>query len=290
MNSVWNKLLLVIALIMTVAFMGMCKSSSTKQIAKSYHPGTFNSISLQGAYDVELCEGAFSVQAVGNESAIDGINIEVKDKCLELKNKRNVNFNWFGKNKKGSKRVLIKISAPAINKLELIGSGNIKVLSSLHPMGDFAVSLVGSGDVKIYKDLKLSSQSTLKLDITGSGDIEILGKAGARKAALSVCSSGDIKLSDLVVNQLSAKITGSGDIDIAGQGNDANLSVLGSGDIDAYQFQSNTVQVSIMGSGDVKCNVQQSLKSDIMGSGSVYYKGNPKQVNDSGLGKAKKKK
>ena len=102
-------MLLAITIIVAAAFPGISKSSSTKLITKNYHPGIFNSISLQGACDVELYEGAFSVQAIGNESAIDDIRIEVKGKCLELTNKRNINFNWFGKNKKENRRVLIKI-------------------------------------------------------------------------------------------------------------------------------------------------------------------------------------
>lgn len=288
-KSVWAKLLLIIGISMVAVCGCEAKSSNGRQITKNYQEKNFNSISLEGACDVELSEGNFSVQAIGDESTIEDIKVRVRGKCLELTTKSKINFNWFNKSGKEHKKVIIKVSAPDINKLELVGSGDIKVVSSLHPKGNFSVSVVGSGDVKFYKDLILTPQNTLKLEITGSGDIEIKGKSAAGNASISVCSSGDIKLNNLQVNQLSAEVAGSGDLDISGSGNKAKFSVLGSGDIDAYKFPVKLVQASVVGSGDIKCNTQESLTFSTIGSGNVYYKGNPKQVKNNGPGKAKAK-
>lgn len=278
------KMLVITAvLVMSVAFCS-AKSSSGNVITKSYPEKDFNSISLKGACDVELREGNFSVHAVGDESSVKNLTVSKRGSTLELINKgKGLNFIQSSK----STRLVVVVFAPDIKKIEIVGSGDVKVMSPLHPRADFAVSITGSGDVEFLEDFLAGNQSVLKLDINGSGDIKFKNKAVAEKTTVSICGSGDVKFKNLSVNHLSASIAGSGDLFIAGKGNTADFSVLSSGDISAYHFIVQSANASVVGSGNIKCYVEDSLTSSTVGSGDIYYKGNPKHVTKSSSGSGK---
>ena len=44
------------------------------------------------------------------------------------------------------------------------------------------------------------------------------------------------------------------------------------------------LKASIAGSGDVLATVSNKIKATVVGSGSVYYKGNPSQIDSNSLG------
>lgn len=138
------------------------------------------------------------------------------------------------------------------------------------------------GDVKVY----VTVSSLNYISVSGSGNM--IGKGTFKNDELkaSVSGSGDIEF-DVEVEDLTVKISGSGSIELGGSAGEVKVGISGSGRLDAEDMVANTYDVSISGSGKCRINVKEEIESHISGSGSVYYKGDPKRVNNSSSGSGK---
>lgn len=145
--------------------------------------------------------------------------------------------------------ILIIVSAPNIETIAIKGSGDVFGMTTL----DF---------------------NSLKLEIDGSGDVEI-DSLFVNFAEISIEGSGDVMIDYIDALTINAEISGSGDIDLKGFSNDFNVEVDGSGDIDALNLTTETCDIDIMGSGDCEITATDELNIIIRGSGSVFYRGNP---------------
>ncbi|NJN49938.1 MAG: hypothetical protein HC798_00720 [Polaribacter sp.] len=58
----------------------------------------------------------------------------------------------------------------------------------------------------------------------------------------------------------------------------------GSGSIKAYDLSVEEVEASIAGSGNIQITVSTRINAKLVGSGSIYYKGNPKYVESKTVG------
>lgn len=128
------------------------------------------------------------------------------------------------------------------------------------------------------------------LYIAGSGDIEATTPVAAKGLKTSIAGSGNIKITDLTVENLSAAIAGSGDVIINGKGNaqDLDASVAGSGDILVNGIMFNNASINIAGSGNATIGAKENLTARVAGSGDIYYNGNPLvDAKISGSGKVK---
>ena len=88
--------------------------------------------------------------------------------------------------------------------------------------------------------------------------------------------------------QLNASISGSGNIDFAnGAYDNVDYQSSGSGNLGAFGLTAKHAAIAISGSGNASITATESLDVHISGSGTVYYKGNPEEVNSeiSGSGK-----
>lgn len=142
-----------------------------------------------------------------------------------------------------------------------------------------------NSDVKVYITV-----STLNyLSVSGSGNIIGNRTFKSDELKVAVSGSGDIEF-DVDTDDLIVKISGSGSVELAGNSKNVDVGISGSGKLDAEDMEANTYDISISGSGKCRVNVIEEIESHISGSGSVYYKGDPKRVNNnsSGSGKIRK--
>jgi len=118
------------------------------------------------------------------------------------------------------------------------------------------------------------------LGVSGSGKAEIKDAVKTSDMNLSVSGSGKLYTTDLVLSNLDCNISGSGDIIIGGNGNTtrADISISGSGNYSGEQLKIGSADISISGSGNCTCNVTESLKASISGSGNVNYFGNSAKI------------
>lgn len=126
-------------------------------------------------------------------------------------------------------------------------------------------------------DIYITIPEIQKVTLSGSGNIYLDGRINLSVLYLDVEGSGSINANDLYLSEyLNTRIIGSGDIHISGTGVPQMRSlILGSGNINAFEFKSSDNTAIIEGSGSCYLYVTNRLEIDILGSGSVYYIGNP---------------
>ena len=127
-----------------------------------------------------------------------------------------------------------------------------------------------------YQDLEMVS-------LGGSGNITCEGTLKATDLKTSLGGSGNITL-NVDADELSANIGGSGNIKLSGNSNELTCSIAGSGSIKAYELNTNSLNANIAGSGSIRTTVKTKIKAKVVGSGSIYYKGNPTHIDTKSVG------
>jgi hypothetical protein len=131
------------------------------------------------------------------------------------------------------------------------------------------ITLNGSGIVYSYE---LDTEE-LSVNLTGSGSITC-DDVIAQSVYLGLEGSGVISCDQLSEN-LTTQLEGSGEILISGETISSDHKIIGSGNIKANQVITDQCVVYVSGSGVVDTHVIQTLDITIIGSGIVYFSGNP---------------
>lgn len=144
---------------------------------------------------------------------------------------------------------------------------------------------VNNDHAKVY----IKTPSLDKIISSGSANITIKdGVKNNQEIKISVAGSGDIE-GTVDAPKVSASIGGSGNISLKGRTKDFDVKIGGSGDAKCGDLQSENTSVSIAGSGSAHVFASVHLKANIVGSGDVYYRGNPQspEINSIGSGSVK---
>ena len=201
-----------------------------------------------------------------------GINVRVKNSRADLKvNVYGPEVSAFTVKGSGDIRIATDLKADRL-ALGVSGSGDIDAYNL--SAGEVALGVTGSGDIEVRN----VSGKKIAIGVTGSGDIECKAVSGD-VVALGVTGSGDVKVSIVATDELACGVSGSGDIVVAaGTVGSANYGVTGSGDIKASSVIATEANAVASGSGDISCRATKQLSTAAMGSGNIYYYGNPAKV------------
>ncbi len=159
----------------------------------------------------------------------------------------------------------------------------------------YVITEVKNGSLNIKTRKNTNIKTTRKLTVTvpfndinsislgGSGNIISKKTITGNQISFSIGGSGNIK-ANVKVNTVKTSIGGSGNINLQGQTDHLKCSIGGSGNIKAYDLSANELKVSLAGSGNIKVSVKERIKATVVGSGNIYYKGNPKHVDINSIG------
>lgn len=154
---------------------------------------------------------------------------------------------------------------------------------------------VRGNTLKIKYQKNTNIKTTRKLTITvpyenidavslgGSGNITSKGTLKVNDLKASLGGSGNISL-NVDADEVTANIGGSGNIRLEGISKDFTCSIAGSGSIKAYDLETDELSATIAGSGSIRTTVKTKIKAKVVGSGSIYYKGNPKYIDTKSVG------
>jgi len=157
------------------------------------------------------------------------------------------------------------------------------------------ITEVKNNTLKIKYEKNINVRTTKKLTITvtyesldkislgGSGNITNQGIIKNQDLAVSLGGSGNITL-HVDTDEMKSSIGGSGNIKLFGKSNEFTCSIAGSGSIKAYELNTDILNANIAGSGSIKATVKTKIKAKVVGSGNIYYKGNPKDVDSKSVG------
>jgi hypothetical protein len=199
--------------------------------------GDINGVELHSSFDVILTEGSPStVKIEAEENLIQYIDLQVENGILNIRTQDNV---WL----RTKKPVKIYVTAPAFNRIRNTGSGDITSDTRISNDTKLLINGTGSGDIKLDVDAP-------EVDVknTGSGNVKLAGET--QKFSGNVTGSGDIRAMDLMAEEANATVTGSGDIDVYSSVK-VNANITGSGDI-RYKGGAQVVSSSKSGSGDLR--------------------------------------
>lgn len=135
--------------------------------------------------------------------------------------------------------------------------------------------------VEVY----ISTPNVENLRISGSGNIIAKTPIESGSVDYAISGSGNIIIDKLKVENVECHISGSGDISLKGEcKEELEIHISGSGDIEAGNFEAKVADIHISGSGDCKVYASESITARVAGSGDIYYRGKPKDVNCKSVG------
>jgi hypothetical protein len=210
---------------------------SGETIKETRDVGQFSSISLTISADVYLTQGTVQkVEVEGDKNSLQELETVVTNEVLKIQKKKPVGGNI--------EKVVIYITIPEIEGLNVSGSGDIKAQSGIKTDElDMAVS--GSGSIDI-KDLTVREVSAT---ITGSGNIDIV--------------SGQAQ------SELDVVITGSGSFSAEGfSADEADITITGSGSATVWAVKE--LETNITGSGNVNYKGNPQVNANATGSGRTH--------------------
>ena len=129
------------------------------------------------------------------------------------------------------------------------------------------------------------------LSSAGSGKITVGKFPQLTKLHIENIGSGDVTSSTPchIKGELKLHNRGSGSIQFKGSATSVEVYTRGSGNIHLDQLTVQYAKVSTYGAGHVQVHVRQSLEANVLGSGTIKYKGNPEVVhNITGSGSVSK--
>jgi hypothetical protein len=182
-------------------------------------------------------------------------------------------FNWSS----DDSNVKVYVSVKNLEGVAASGSGDI-VGEGKFNTNDLTLKVSGSGSLKM--DVESSGQ--VDANVSGSGELTVNGTSKSFESDVS--GSGRVELRMNISGKSDFGISGSGKIVAAGKTDEVEISISGSGKVLGADLETNRCEVKISGSGSVEINVKEELDSQISGSGSVSYKGNPSKINNNASG------
>ena len=134
-------------------------------------------------------------------------------------------------------------------------------------------------DIKIKPNMKLmvSMKNITELQVNGNGKIISENSIASDYLNLGVAGSGSIDL-DIKGNNVKTEISGSGTITLKGYATANDISMSGSGNMNAFTCELENAKIKMSGSGTCELNVTNSLEATVLGSGVLKHKGNTKNV------------
>lgn len=212
---------------------------------------------------------------------------------------------WWGKKIRGNGNVITKhrttqdYDAVAVGSsfdVELIKGKEGKItITGEENIIPYLITEVKGNTLKIHYKKNTNISTRRKLTVTvpfteissvslgGSGNIRAKNTLSGNDISFNIGGSGNIT-ADVDAKEIYTRIGGSGNIKLTGKTTELDCSIAGSGNIKAYNLKTEITTANIAGSGDVRTYVSKKIKARVVGSGNIYYKGNPSKVDSKSLG------
>lgn len=237
--------------------------TSTSETERRFDLAGFEKVTLLGSVHVEFHQGPFSVVAIGPTDELEYVEATVKGGTLTIRQKDHREVQAEGHPKR---RTRVYLGPVVIGKIPGGSGFSTKVVVHLPNLSGLELS--GSGDALLER---FAGPGAMELSVQGSGDIEALALQDLTDLRLDVQGSGRIICRDAVVKgKTDLDLAGSGDIVIAGSTTRMDVSVTGSGDVDAGNFVASHGNASLVGSGNAAVHYTSAqVTTKVVGSGKL---------------------
>jgi hypothetical protein len=132
---------------------------------------------------------------------------------------------------------------------------------------------------------KLNTEHTittdrLYIDVAGNGKINLRDTIRTKSFESSIAGSGNMQINYLETLDFKGSIAGSGSLSIAGKASNGELSIVGAGEVSAFDFVTDNMSANIAGAGELEVTANKHLEASIAGAGDISYKGDPEIKKD----------
>lgn len=222
-------------------------------ITKEISISDYNEISTSNVMEFvyEQSDAAPFLQITIDENLFPYLQAQVDGKELKVYPKKKNDINLTGKNYN-------------LNPTTFKVVTNSRVLKELNVAtpGQFIIA----GPLNISK---------LEINMAGSGSVIAEKRVTGNKMEVNMAGSGEVKVLDIDLTGVECSMAGSGHIRVGGKADRAEYNMAGSGSIKAGECSTTKAECNLTGSGTVEANVREHIEANIVGSGHVYYKGDP---------------
>ena len=184
--------LLIVLIALGAACHGMHHGvrGSGKLLKEKRSVGSFNSISTEGAFDIEVvCQKPQDIEISGDDNILPLVTTEVSNNVLHIRNLRNYST---------SEPLTLKISTPDLVAIHSSGAGAIAVSGLKNDQ--FEIDVNGATAIRASGETK-----ALKIDANGAGNIDT---HKLRAARVEVESKGVSAVEVYAVEQLDVTVSG----------------------------------------------------------------------------------
>ncbi|HKG08652.1 MAG TPA: head GIN domain-containing protein [Pedobacter sp.] len=124
-------------------------------------------------------------------------------------------------------------------------------------------------------------------ELTASGAISTsaIGSVFADDLKLSLSGTSDLRM-DLKAASLVTNLDGISKLNLSGQTGTHQLNIQGNADVEAFNFTVGIYKIQVTGNAKAKINVLNELDIKTEGASEIFYKGNPKKINEKKSGAA----
>lgn len=201
----------------------------------------FNEISLLISAELYIEQGdEYSIEVTAKPQTLYKLIANIEDERLMIR--YSFHDMWFSCFEPGP--VTIKVITPNINRLSILGSGNIFAEKPIET-GHLELYVTGSGDISIA-NLKCKSIEAI---ITGNGDITLAGNDTLTEINTIITGAGNLR-----ANLLTARY---GNVRMGGFGN-------------CYVHIADYLSAWILGAGNINYTGSPKINSTITGSGNIH--------------------
>jgi hypothetical protein len=167
-------------------------------------------------------------------------------------------------------------TTPDLASVVMISNNNGKLELQISTDG---IDYAGLPTITVY------SNFLTRVENSGDSTVRVLSVAATPTFKAKVIGNGKIVVRDITANQLDATLeTGNGQLVLYGSCQSAKYSLTGSGSIQADDLKAATVKCRTTGTGTIGCRATEQLTVVGMGSGKVYYAGNPQKITRRSVG------
>ena len=163
---------------------------SGKLLKEKRNVGSFNSISTEGAFDIEVvCQKPQEVEISGDDNILPLVSTEVSNNVLRVRSLRNYS---------SSEPLKLRISVPDLVEIQSSGAGTIEVSGVKNDR--FEIDVNGAPTIRASGETK-----ALKIDANGAGNIDT---HKLRAARVEVESKGVSGVEVYAMEQLDVTVSG----------------------------------------------------------------------------------
>lgn len=147
------------------------------------------------------------------------------------------------------------------------------------------VQVISDTPIERTPVLYLYSTSLNKAENWGDSTITVSKNAPCAEFQAKVIGNGNIVVRDIHATEVKASVkAGAGHIFLEGKAQNAHYTIMSAGAIEAAGLSTTNTKCMMWGTGSVDCSATSELKIYGMGSGDVYYKGEPASIKNRAVG------